>query len=256
MNDFRRRYQGAQGLFWIRRVNHPAGAVVALLLLPTRMTPNMVTMAGLTVHVVTAMVLATLSTPVPPVTWLSVMVLWQLAFSLDCADGQLARARRSSSPFGAWLDQLVDVVTHAILYTALTTYVVRALAMDGLSAALFASIVISLSMLQLLTTWGRAEILGTEPAIRQPSPLLVLMMHGKHVLDYGFYLFVAALLLPWPAALLVFLVAYASISGLAVVAQLGLNWRRYITDARRSPVLAVPARPETADDPSTSDKGG
>lgn len=206
---------------------------MALLLLPTGVTPNMVTVAGLAVHFLTAALLATAPIPVSPVIWLSVLVLWQLAFSLDCADGQLARARRSSSPFGAWLDQLVDVLTHALVYAALIIYLVRALALDGLSAAFLASIVISLSMLQLFTTWGRHEIMGTEPAIRQPAPWLVLLMQGRHILDYGFYLFVAALLLPWPSLLLTFLVAYAVISGLAVLTQLGLNWHRYVTDVRR-----------------------
>lgn len=232
VDDFRRRYQGVQGLFWIRRVNHPVGALIALVVQPTRVTPNMVTVASLVVHLLAAGLLVTSSAPVSLFTWLMVMALWQVGFSLDCADGQLARARGSSSAFGAWLDQMVDVITHGLVYTALCLFVVRAVPLDSHAATLLTATVITLSMLQLFTTWGRNQLLGTDPATQHPTPLLVLLMHGKHFLDYGFYLFVAALLIPWPPVLLLFLVGYACLSGLAALAQLALNWRRYISDKR------------------------
>jgi phosphatidylglycerophosphate synthase len=40
---------------------------------------------------------------------LAALVLWQLAYSLDCADGQLARVTGQASPAGARLDILCDV---------------------------------------------------------------------------------------------------------------------------------------------------
>ncbi len=159
----------------------------------------------------------------------------QLAFSLDCADGQLARARRRTSAFGAFFDQTIDVVTHALLYVALTTYVVRALALDSVSAALLVSFVFSLSYLQLYTSWGRNSILGTEPAVRGDPPLwLKILMRAKGLLEYGFYLFVAGLLLGWPIALLAFLVVATTILGLVTALQVGLNWYRFVVDARAS----------------------
>ncbi len=120
VRQFRRRYQGPEGLFWIRRVNHPAGAMLALPLYPTRVTPNVVTVAGLVAHLVGAILVATLPVPGPPPTVLVILLVWQLAFSLDCADGQLARARGQASAFGAWFDQLIDVVSHAAVYTSLS----------------------------------------------------------------------------------------------------------------------------------------
>lgn len=234
LQEFRRRYTGVEGLFWIKRVNHPLGSVIALLLLDTRATPNMVTVAGLVVHIIAAAVLLTAAVPVSLPVWIFMIVAWQLAFTLDCADGQLARARRKTSTFGAFFDQVVDVATHALVYTSLAIYVVRALAMEPVPAALLVALVFSLNFLQLFTTWGRNAIMGTEPAIRGTPPTwLGVLMKGKDLLDYGAYLFVAALLLPWPVASLAFLVGYAAVSGLATVAQVALNWQRFISDSRK-----------------------
>src|SRR2546430_5933024 len=47
-----------------------------------------------------------------PYTTLFRSAAWQVAFCLDCADGQLARARGTSNAFGALLDQVSDFVGH------------------------------------------------------------------------------------------------------------------------------------------------
>ncbi|MEJ7696274.1 MAG: CDP-alcohol phosphatidyltransferase family protein [Candidatus Limnocylindrales bacterium] len=220
-------------MFWGRRINEPAGAVIAILLLPTRVTPNMVSLAGLLVHVAAAMTLFVSPAPVSGPVWIFVILIWQFAFSLDCADGQLARARGRTSPFGAFFDQTIDVITHALLYTALTSYAVRALGLSSEVTALLVALVFSLSYLQLYTTWGRNAILGTEPAIRgEPPAWLRILLPGMHLLDYGFYLFVAGLLLPWPIALLGFLIGASTILGVSSLAQIGLNWHRFVVDSR------------------------
>nr|WP_240942125.1 CDP-alcohol phosphatidyltransferase family protein [Planosporangium thailandense] len=46
------------------------------------------------------------------------LVLWQVAYSLDCADGQLARVTGQSSPAGARLDILCDVALQISLAAA------------------------------------------------------------------------------------------------------------------------------------------
>nr|WP_240939942.1 CDP-alcohol phosphatidyltransferase family protein [Planosporangium flavigriseum] len=48
---------------------------------------------------------------------LAAFVLWQLAYSLDCADGQLARVTGQASPAGARLDILCDVALQIALVT-------------------------------------------------------------------------------------------------------------------------------------------
>jgi phosphatidylglycerophosphate synthase len=241
LREFRRSFTGVEGLFWIKRVNHPIGAVIAMGLLGTGATPNMISVAGLVVHLVAAGVLFLSPVPASLAVALFMVVAWQLAFSLDCADGQLARARRKGSAFGAFFDQVIDVATHALVYTATTTYLVRALGLGALDAALLVAAVFSLNFLQLYTTWGRNAIMGTEPAVQgTPPSWLGMTMRAKDLLDYGFYLFVAAVLLPWPVALLWFLIGYSVVSLMATLAQVGLNWYRFIHDSRRAEHASSP----------------
>jgi phosphatidylglycerophosphate synthase len=44
-----------------------------------------------------------------------------LAYTLDCSDGQLARATRRASPRGAWLDVTVDSIVIAFVTASLTS---------------------------------------------------------------------------------------------------------------------------------------
>ena len=46
-------------------------------------------------------------------------LLIQLSFTLDCCDGEIARLRGLSSPFGAWLDGLFDRIAELALCLAL-----------------------------------------------------------------------------------------------------------------------------------------
>ncbi|MBA3851482.1 MAG: CDP-alcohol phosphatidyltransferase family protein [Chloroflexi bacterium] len=224
--EFRRRYQGPEGLFWIRRINHPVGAMLALPLVRTRVTPNAVTIAGLLVHLAGALLVAVTAPPASPLAILAVVVVWQLAFSLDCSDGQLARARGQASAFGAWFDQLVDVVSHAAVYTSLSLYLVRAFDPDAAMAVLLACTAVTLSLLQTFSTWQRAELISRErPIGERPSPRLRALYAARHLLDYGWFLFAASILLLWPLGLLTFLVFSGLIQGLYVGAQILLARR-------------------------------
>lgn len=53
-----------------------------------------------------------------------VLVVLQLAYGLDCADGQLARARRMSSEFGGWLDLTMDAIFGTVLTFSILVWVV------------------------------------------------------------------------------------------------------------------------------------
>lgn len=48
-------------------------------------------------------------------------IAWQVAYSLDCADGQLARATEQKSAAGARVDILCDVVTQSAFVAAVVT---------------------------------------------------------------------------------------------------------------------------------------
>jgi phosphatidylglycerophosphate synthase len=92
-------------LFWNRFVCRPLAAVVVDLVKGTRVTPNQITLASFVVGVVSAALLIAL----PGHVGLVVAVLvYQLSYVLDCADGMLARWRGLASPGGHLLDFLMD----------------------------------------------------------------------------------------------------------------------------------------------------
>ncbi|PWI57664.1 CDP-alcohol phosphatidyltransferase family protein [Sulfoacidibacillus thermotolerans] len=46
------------------------------------------------------------------------VLIHQLSFVFDCADGQLARYKQQFSPYGAWLDQIADRIKEYVLALA------------------------------------------------------------------------------------------------------------------------------------------
>jgi len=48
-----------------------------------------------------------------------VVLLIEISFILDCADGQMARFLNKKSLFGAWLDRFLDRIGEMVLYTAI-----------------------------------------------------------------------------------------------------------------------------------------
>ena len=118
-----RRSRKPHDLLWNRFVARPLAAVVVVPLERTRVTPNQVTLATLFVFA-GAMAILIL---VPG--WralLAAVVVLELAYVLDCVDGQLARVRGSSSPVGAHLDFLMDELKAFLLVAAVGVRLWRA----------------------------------------------------------------------------------------------------------------------------------
>src|SRR4029079_11476306 len=91
--------------FWNRYVARPLAAVVVAPLAHTRVSPNQVTFATLIVFLAGAAVMAFIPG------WGALVgsaAIIELSYVLDCADGQLARLKGTSSPVGAHLDFLLD----------------------------------------------------------------------------------------------------------------------------------------------------
>ena len=92
-------------LFWNRFVCRPLAAVLVDLVKDGRITPNQITLASFVVGFISAGLLIAL----PGHVGLIVAVLvYQLSYVLDCADGMLARWRGLASPAGHLLDFLMD----------------------------------------------------------------------------------------------------------------------------------------------------
>lgn len=48
------------------------------------------------------------------------VVLLQLSFAFDCSDGEIARAKHMSTPFGAWLDSTLDRFKEVLMLGSMT----------------------------------------------------------------------------------------------------------------------------------------
>lgn len=100
-------------------VHRPLAYLLARALLPTPVSPNWVTLASLGSGLYAA-VLVVSSAPYR-FQWAALLVF--LSTVLDCADGQLARMRKTSSVIGRMLDGTADVLVTAALLVACTFYV-------------------------------------------------------------------------------------------------------------------------------------
>lgn len=97
---------------WIAR---PPAAVVVYALRGTPITPNQVTFLSAVIAAGACAMFALL----PGYGWLvAAAAVFELSFVLDCADGQLARLRRTASPLGHLLDFLMDELKAMLLFGA------------------------------------------------------------------------------------------------------------------------------------------
>ena len=97
---------------WIAR---PPAAVVVYALRGTPITPNQVTFGSAVIAAGACAMFALL----PGHAWLiAAAAVFELSFVLDCADGQLARLRRTASPLGHLLDFLMDELKAMLLLAA------------------------------------------------------------------------------------------------------------------------------------------
>ena len=117
--EFLARNRGG-GLF-TETVNQRIGAYLCVVAERFGLPPSALTVANLVLGLAASiLVIATGDVPsyvVGPVA----LVLWHLAYSLDCADGQLARVTGRTSAAGARLDILCDVALQIALVAAVGT---------------------------------------------------------------------------------------------------------------------------------------
>ncbi len=108
--------QRAEAEHWTGRLYmRHVSIYVTRLLLPTGISAN-----GVTALFIATGLLAAAVTAVPGlVAAIGAMLLAQLHMLLDCADGEVARWRRTSSPKGVYLDRIGHYATEAAIVAAL-----------------------------------------------------------------------------------------------------------------------------------------
>ena len=120
-------------------------------LIQSRLTPNFISMTGLVLNVVAAVLV-----------WERYFFLGGVAFIvgsiMDTLDGRYSRMSGKGTPFGAFLDSTLDRVEEGIVLTAVAAY----FADLGDETAVAAVVVTVLGSLMVSYTRARAEALGVE----------------------------------------------------------------------------------------------
>lgn len=106
-----------------RFVNRPLGRQLAARLTVAGLTPNQVSGLSALCSFSAIALVATCA----PALWLgiAVSVLLVLGYALDSADGQVARLTGLGSPFGEWLDHMIDCTKISSLHIAVAIHLYR-----------------------------------------------------------------------------------------------------------------------------------
>jgi phosphatidylglycerophosphate synthase len=194
------------------------GAVAALAADRLGIAPTLLTLMNLVIGVgasVTVVALAPAAAAGELPAWsLGVFALaaWQMAYAIDCADGQLARVTGQTSSAGARVDILADVLVQVSLVTALGAAAVayRPDTPGWLVAAFAATWMVNLvtSAMQ-----GSAYAASMMPSTRAPVRIV------KLIRDYGAVVaFCGLVLTAAPNATIWVLVLFTLVNGLFLIA--------------------------------------
>lgn len=147
------------------------------------------------------------------------LVGWQIAYALDCADGQLARVTGQGSAAGARVDVLCDVAAQIALVTAIAaTAVAQRPATPAWLVAAFAGT----WMVNLVTSVMQAGPNAASMVTSTSVPVRV----AKLIRDYGAVIFVAGLVLILAPAWAVWLmVAFTVVNGGFLLASIAFSAR-------------------------------
>jgi phosphatidylglycerophosphate synthase len=205
--------------------------------------PTLLTLGNLVVGVGTSVGVIALAGPmhrgsVPAwLVGLVALLLWQFAYGLDCADGQLARGTGQGSPAGARIDVLCDVALQISLVAAVsmvaTTYEPDTPA--WLAAAFAGTWMVNL-VTSVMQQGARAQSLVPS---RHPAVRVV-----KLIRDYGAVVTVLALVLAFaPAGARWVMAAFTVVNGGFLVASIVATAR---TALRVTPAPVAEAAGRTA----------
>ncbi|MGZ8900133.1 MAG: CDP-alcohol phosphatidyltransferase family protein [Limisphaerales bacterium] len=113
-------WSSADGL--VDRVfNRPVGRTLSKVLIYTPVSPNMVSVASISIGVAAAVLLAEGS-----YRWaLMGAILFQISAIVDCVDGDIARIVFKESPLGKWIDLVGDQIVHISVFAGIAFGVLR-----------------------------------------------------------------------------------------------------------------------------------
>ncbi len=203
VRDIYRQSKKKRDNFWTEWISRPPAALLVWMLKDTSVTPNQVSFLAITVAA------GGCATLILWRTWLGLIVaglLLQLAYVIDCVDGQLARLKSMASPVGALLDFMLDEVKAFMVIAAAATRLYLQTSDPRWLLGGIAGLFVAATGITLTTFVRRPEYLeatGAPPlppatergdhAPKSLSPLALVEALGRYVLHYpSWFLFVCA----------------------------------------------------------------
>ena len=187
------------GFLYSRTVSERLGTVVAAIGMRLGAHPTYLTLANLVLGIGGSVaVMASRSPGRTAPLLVAGVVLWQVAYIFDCADGQLARATGKTSAYGASVDIFADVAVQISVVVAVSSVILSRHEIPGLLVVLFAS-AWCLNFVTCLLARGNDQVSHSLIARRS-----ALVSAAKLLRDYGFAILVLGTwLLASPSTLLV-----------------------------------------------------
>ncbi|MFC4333917.1 CDP-alcohol phosphatidyltransferase family protein [Salininema proteolyticum] len=144
---------------------------------------------------------------------IAAFLLWQLAYTLDCSDGQLARVTGTGSAAGARVDILADIAVQTGVVAAIS-----AVAHAYADFPVWVSAAFSALWMTNLVTAVMAKEDANQSLVSSESLVVRLV---KLVRDYSFILVVVgASLVFWPAGMVWVLAGFGLVNGLFLAASI------------------------------------
>lgn len=181
------------GLF-SEAVSQRLGARIAVFAHKHKLAPTVLTVANLGLGCLVSFAVVAAAGPVAegriwawPIGLLA-LIGWQMAYALDCSDGQLARVTGQSSPAGARIDVLCDVAAQIALVAALAA---TAEAQVPETPAWLLAAFAGTWMVNLITSVMQSGPQATSMVTSTSLPVRLV----KLVRDYGAVIFLAGVVL-------------------------------------------------------------
>jgi phosphatidylglycerophosphate synthase len=216
-----RAHRGGGDLF-TRLVNDRLGSWVAAVGIRLGVHPTVITLVNFCLAMISAIVVITHAGQAHSwwVPGLIGFVGWQLAYVLDCADGQVARATGKKSEFGARVDILVDFSVQSSTICSLISVITHASNSSMVLLALFAT-----TWPVNLFTWVLTRVDGStgHSLIRTKNGVVSVV---KLTRDYGFVLLVfSGWLLVAPQSLIIPVIAVTCVNVVFLAASIAREAR-------------------------------
>lgn len=136
---------------WTNFLYYPLSIRLVYLIRQTRISPNALTISSLIVALFGCSLFATGTRS----NELWGLLLVQISYVVDCADGQLARFKKQFSPVGGWIDQVADRVKEFAIYLSLAVGYAR---VHGSVEGVWIAAMAAMFVLYLLEYYGQIRM--------------------------------------------------------------------------------------------------